>query len=87
MLYDKNGKVIQTYMFDQHQNPVFTWAYDYDKEGNVKEESLYNAVAVLISHSKFLYEFDKNGNWIRRTTISADKNEPIQMVERKIIYF
>ncbi|MDR0790055.1 MAG: hypothetical protein LBO06_04585 [Bacteroidales bacterium] len=85
--YNNNDYVIQTMMYDHSGNPLYTWLYEYDSTDNVNEEALYNATGTKISHTRYLYDFDTNGNWIRKVIISVEEDEPLQIIERKIIYF
>lgn len=82
--YDTEGNRIQwtsyrnekvtlkaAYTYDDHNN--MTKALTVDGDGNVIESKLYN------------YEYDKQGNWIRKIFINQDR--PSIITERTITYF
>jgi len=62
--------------------------YKYDANGNVAEETGNDPVLYL----KYEYEYDKEGNWVRRTAYEKKSLEhkiwmPQFMTERKIVYY
>ena len=85
--YNNDGYVMQTMMYESNGNPLYTWLYDYDSTNNVKEEALYGATGAKINHNRYLYDFDSTGNWIKKVIIAVEEGEPLQIIERKIIYF
>jgi hypothetical protein len=59
--------------------------YKHDNLGNETEEKTFSADGSLISTNSNVYEFDHQGNWIRKTTLSS--NLPVSITEREIIYY
>jgi hypothetical protein len=66
----------------------FENTYQYDSAGNQTGiRQTRNGVVDKFPYSeRFEYEYDKNGNWIKRTTTTLD-GKPMESVERKIEYY
>ncbi|MFH1118560.1 MAG: hypothetical protein V1775_01970 [Bacteroidota bacterium] len=59
--------------------------YKRDEKGNETEENTFSFDGSLLFSSTNLYEYDKKGNWIKKTNYS--NNKPVSITERKILYF
>lgn len=57
----------------------------YDEKGNQIEENLYNSDSSLSSKWTFQYEFDKQGNWVKR--IDFEDGIPELLLDRKYEYY
>ncbi|MDX9705761.1 MAG: hypothetical protein RBT46_08665 [Weeksellaceae bacterium] len=68
---DENGKIIQTER--------------YDEMGWLTEVQKFNYKIQKVDNYSFIFEFDKNNNWIQ-CEISKNKH-PVYLIQRKITYF
>ena len=57
----------------------------YDNNGNKKERIKYNPNGSVNIKQTYSYEFDKQGNWVKR--IDYKNNKPIYLLEREIDYY
>jgi len=97
--YDAKGNKIQWKMFRPNRKlkPVLKYTYKYDAKGIIKEENRYDAFAgrnFTSCNIKFIYiyEFDNNGNCIKRICIEKayEKNNSTTrryITERAITYY
>jgi hypothetical protein len=85
--FNDRGQITRTLMYDEDFNPVYTWVYEYDNEDNIYQDATFDAVGTRLNHNRYLYEKDAHRNWVKRITINAQTNEPMQITERKITYF
>ncbi len=74
--YDGDGKVLSKYIYTVDDKGIETAREAYDiKDAKVTERASYK------------YEFDAQGNWIKRTTlIAVTKDGKTDMVERSVNY-
>ncbi len=97
-IYDgfADGKILEEFKYDKNNNlterkEIINQAITshqlltYDNHNNVVYEKTVGKDSKLIVDRKVHYEYDKNGNWIKKT-ITID-NEPKYVVERKITYY
>jgi hypothetical protein len=83
--YDDKGNQIELNSYNSDGSLSIKWTYKYDDKGNKIEENSYNSDGSLISKWTFIYEFDKQGNWIKRIDF---KNEiPEFILEREYEYY
>ena len=82
-LYDKNGNIIKEEWYNNHELEQST-KFEYDKRGNViyKEMLDYDDVEKVIT--KYSYEYDIKGNWIKR---EETQNNETNITTRNIIYY
>lgn len=78
MLYVESGKLARRYL------------YQLDDKGNAIERTGFDQKGALVSKTSYTYEFDSNGNWIKRTitpNIQSDKvRQPPSVQLRTITY-
>jgi hypothetical protein len=100
MKYKKGGELLNryTYVYDDKRNKIeenkynrdstlsLRHLYKYDVHGNAVEELRYNSKGILVGKMLIKYDFDKAGNWIKQTELTAD-NVPFASKERLIEYF
>ncbi|MDY5969298.1 MAG: hypothetical protein SPJ13_04710 [Bacteroidales bacterium] len=101
--YDENGRLLSRdfYQYDNHgmvreivytegreENYRRTERFRYDSDGNVTEcRTLY--ITSERQRLCYTYDFDNNGNWVRRSIFSVKGNaaELVQTTVRDIVYF
>lgn len=88
----KQGKMstsISKYIFD---NTMWGTKYTYDplskaiiqeENGSYGEDGAFKAHYTAI----YQYEYDNKGNWIKKVSNKKDSREPLEIVEREIVYF
>ncbi len=69
--YDKNGKVISSIGYplcsDTTKKKSRKSFYTYNNFGDLVEMKVYDAVGNLSMKIGYDYEYDKNGNWLKKT--------------------
>jgi hypothetical protein len=83
-IYDDNGNRIEWVQVASDSSVTAKVIYKYDDKNNLIEESEYEKGNKLKAAYTYTYEFDKKGNWIRRTKLQ--KNSPVEIKERQISY-
>ena len=68
---DKKGKILEISRFNKKGDLNSKTAWKYDKYGNIIEIISWNEqtknMKEISGSNKFLYEYDKKGNWIKKT--------------------
>jgi YD repeat-containing protein len=80
-IYDSNNAKISANIngFDNHTESGM-FKYKYDKNGNlISEESIDGSI------TKYEYEFDSKGNWVKRIIYFTSDN--VQIERRRIVYY
>ena len=91
--YDENGNKKEETRYYADGSIDTRYVYTLDEKGNRIETAKYNAKDEAVGKESHAYEFDSNGNWVKRTTVrlidSAGKTEaePIENTYRKIAYY
>ena len=91
--YDENGNKKEETRYYADGSIDTRYVYTLDEKGNRVETSKYNAKDEAVGKESHAYEFDSNGNWIKRTTTrlidGAGKtgDEPVEITYRKIAYY
>lgn len=83
-LRDKHGNIQEETLYSADGSLKSRTAYFYDEKGNPTKEERYAKNNMLESTKNSVYEFDKHGNWIKRTDYQNSK--PTFIVERTIVY-
>ena len=83
--YDARGNQVEERWYDGKKELSFRFERVYDDKGNKIEESKYKGM-VFRDKITWKYEYDKQGNWTKRTQFTAE-GEDFQVVERVITYF
>ncbi len=84
--YDKKGNRIEINSYYNDGSLFTKTIYKYDKKGNITEERNYDREGSLSRKSSYKYdEYDKKGNWLRRTFFANDK--PRKIEERVVFYY
>ncbi len=93
-VFDSKGRVIEIEERDSNLNLIDKTTSVYDRFGNVTKESRYDTEGIFGGSFEFSYEFDSQGNWIKRSRSSQFFNPMLQPVidvpevlYRRIIYF
>ena len=83
--YGDNGNQIEQNLFNPDGSLSLKHTYKYDDNGNQTESNDYNSDGNLSLKYIYKYEYDKAGNWIKKTSIR--NNKPDSITERVIEYF
>ena len=71
---------------DGDKRMTFRFVRSYDDKGNMIEESKYNESNIFRDKTTWKYEYDKNGNWTKRTQYTSDGVD-FNVDERVIVYY
>lgn len=82
--YDTNGNIIKWSML-KNDTVTMEVSYKYDDKNNLTEVITYDGNNNVINSTAYTYEYDKDDNWIKKTTVIGGR--PQYIVERKIIYY
>lgn len=93
-LFDNRDRQIENKFFDSKGSLTATETCYYDKNDNIIEAKYSEPKKLETSKLGFVYEFDKNGNWIKRilynkeVIINNQKSDfPRSITTRKIEYY
>ncbi len=84
-IYDANGNRVEAAAFKQDGSLFYKTTWKYDEHGNQIEMNDYDSKNTLTNQSLRVIEYDKQGNWIKRTETVNEK--PIQIAVREIEYY
>lgn len=82
--YDDLGNRIEWIQIGPSNLMVGRVTYKFDDKNNLVEETAYDGNNVAKSTFTYTYEFDKKGNWTRRTKM--ENNKPVEIKERNYDY-
>lgn len=82
--YDDKGRKIETNELPQDRVEPFRELLKYDEHDNVIEFTS-NWMASLPTHIIYNYEYDAQGNWVKKS--SANYNEPVNLIEERVIVY
>lgn len=84
--YDDNGNCIEEKVSDFFDGEIIIWhTIKFDQYNNELEYNYYDSNGILSTKYSYIYEYDKNGNWIKN--ISYNNNSPKYVEDREIIYY
>lgn len=95
--YGKDGYIIQ-YKYGKSDIPSEEIIYDlknklvskkirkFDSSNNLVEENLFDQDGKLKTNNRIQYEYDENGNWIKRTQYANQIETPVTHSKRTIKY-
>lgn len=85
--YDKHGNRTMSIMYDIKGKKVINYFYKYDTHNNIIEfiDTFKFRPMYKTHHSIITYDYDVNGNWIKKTEF--EKLTPEKKTERKISYY
>lgn len=83
---DSKGNRVQETSFDQDYRQRARIVREYDANGNKISESRYDEEDQLRVKATWKYEYDKQGNWTKRTEFTGDGVD-FNVDERTIIYY
>lgn len=84
-VYNESGQLIEEISYDDKGNIDFRFERSYDLNGNKKEEIKYKR-SERLSVQIWKYEYDKTGNWTKKTQSGGDEMAT-HIVERTIVYY
>lgn len=82
-VYDEKGNLTEDFSYSADGSLLGKHVYTYDDHGNYSGISSYRS-GVLAGETIYKYEYDVNGNWIKRTTLDIG---PVFTLCRSITYF
>ncbi len=82
--YDDKGNQIEVSTYNTEEGLRIEHTYTYNENGIMMEDNNWNADGTLWSKTTYIYEFDANGNWVKKTEIWNGKLSSI--TEREILY-
>ncbi|MBV9210920.1 MAG: RHS repeat protein [Acidobacteria bacterium] len=92
-LYDAKGRRIATSYIGLDEKLYRTDVTTYDDRGNELESATYNADGTVHERKSYVYEFDRQGNYIKQTTLDWVTEDgksffrPTEVEYRAITYF
>lgn len=92
-LYDERGRRVENETYPVVGDRVGQESHRYDERGNVAETLVLDAGGAVLSRTRYEYEFDAHGNWIKMTAAVAVSNagrveyEPTEITRRVITYY
>ncbi len=84
--YDDKGNISEEIWYNGADGVDFRFVRSYDGSGNKTQELKYRGRDRLLDMTKWTYEYDKTGNWIKRTTLTSDGVE-FQIEDRTLVYY
>jgi YD repeat-containing protein len=82
--YDDSNRIIRKVEFNHRGGITYETDYEYDELGNPSSETS-NYRGNNINNFSFVYEYDEQGNWINKRSLSNDKTYSLQI--RVITYY
>ena len=92
-LYDERGRRVKNETYPVVGSRGGRESHKYDARGNVAETVVRDAGGAVLSRTRYDYEFDAHGNWIKMTASVAVSNagrveyEPTEITRRVITYY
>lgn len=94
LFYDSIGRQIENKSFTSNGILISSETFAYDNNNNIIESTYSESSNLGTQKLGFAYEFDKNGNWIKRIlyrkgvmTNNRKNNVPISITTRNIEYY
>ena len=82
------GRTVETQLTTSDGGSAGKWVKTYDTRGYLTEKTRYDASGSLLEKHSVAYEYDSQGNWVKRTVTNAVGNgRPSETSYRLIIYF
>jgi len=85
-VYDEKGNNIEETWHNGSGATDFRFVRNYDANGNKIEELKYKGTDKLLDMVRYKYEYDKKGNWTKRSESTSDGAD-FHIEERTIIYY
>ena len=83
-LYDAKGNLLQ-WILSEGNVKVQDISYQYDGHDNLVSVKRIDQNGNVQENKKYIYEYDEQGNWIRKNIINNDM--PVFVLQRKIEYY
>lgn len=83
--YNSLNQVTETSDYDGSGQLRERTTFAYDPKGNVARETSFDSSGTLLSTTTNLYVMDERGNWVKKS--SFVNNKPVQLTERKFLYY
>ena len=84
--YDDKGNQLEENAWTLDNRKIDkTFVYKYDSNNNVIQKDLFQPAGKLSKSFTYKYEYDKTGNWIKRTDFID--NKVTYILERQLVYY
>lgn len=83
--YDEAGNIIEDAWYSSKNKIFMKYNYKRDDKANITEMDWYKSNGKLREKRNYEFDYDKNGNWIKRIEFINDK--PKYIVERELQYY
>ncbi|MBK9191653.1 MAG: hypothetical protein IPM77_09120 [Crocinitomicaceae bacterium] len=70
--YNTNRKIILAVQKNSEDDPGVSYVYEYDSLGNVTSVMQYDSKGEIVKSTGYLYEYDENSNWVKKTEYYFD---------------
>lgn len=84
--YNAKGNLIEELSYDKKKEVDLRIVLSYDVQGNKIEEAKYKGLEKFLHKTTWTYEYDKAGNWTKRTQHDGDGIE-FRIEVRTIVYY
>lgn len=64
--YNTDENIVEAFHYDENGNYTHRTVTTYDLKGNQKDFSSYDLHKKLVQKTRYVYEFDSSGNWIKQ---------------------
>ncbi len=88
--FNAKGQPLEASVYDDKGAKTSKAVNVYDAQGLLASRTLYDGQNQVVAKESFAYEFDAQGNWIKRLTsrtLDKGKTEPVEAVYRTITYY
>ena len=83
--YDNKGNKIEENWFSLDGKIEKSFNFKYNSKSDIIEINEFNSYGKLLKNLIYKYEYDKLGNWIKKTTFL--NKIPKYVTERQIVYY
>jgi len=85
-VYDDKGNMTEEFWYNGKGATDFRFVRSYDAQGNKIEETSYKGNGQLVGTTRYAYEYDKKGNWTKKTDFISDGTD-FHTETRTITYY
>ena len=83
--YDEEGNSIETSKYKSNESLDFKFTNKFDENGNKIESNKFNSEGSLKSEWNYEYQYDEQGNWIKK--VGFENGTPTYIREREFEYY
>lgn len=85
-VYDDKGNLVEEFWYNGKGATDFRFVRSYDAQGNKIEETSYKGNGQPVGTTRYTYEYDKKGNWTKKTDLTEDGTD-FHTETRTITYY